>query len=196
MRYWHGQAKAAPKAEAAETPAESGEEPDLLDMIGNKGGGKKLAAYLAKQGFVSGADVDKRVDERAAQMVRESKLVEQFPDLSDNSSAFFKDTAKEYGRLIKDGMPKPLAMEQAARNVRLTQLESGDDAVAVPKKKQEEAERLRRVKAQGGDKGQRSAPNTENEDLTAEQKQICAAMGISEENYKKRAKEGVQFAGR
>lgn len=189
VRYWHGQAKqgAAPKVEA---PAEEEDKTDLLDLIATKGA-KGLKDFMAKSGFVSAADVDARVNERAGQMLRESKLVEEFPDLSDKETPFFKATAKEYNALVKLGVPKGVAMEQAAKNARLAELEAGAGGGGSDKPKPNaEAERQRRIKAQAGDKGRRGSTREDDPDTVTElEKEVCEAMGVEPGAYKKRQKE-------
>ena len=187
MRYWHGQAKQGTQTKA-EPAAEEEDKTDLLDLIATKGA-KGLKDFMAKSGFVSAADVDARVNERAGQMLRESKLVEEFPDLSDKETPFFKATAKEYNALVKLGVPKGVAMEQAAKNARLAELETGGgEGHKAPK--DPEAERLRRVKAQSGDKGRKGNVSGDDPDRVTElEKDVCEAMGIDPAKYKARQKE-------
>jgi hypothetical protein len=189
VRYWHGEAKkgAQPKAE---TPAEDEDKTDLLDLIGTKGA-KGLTEFLSKKGFVSGAEVDQRVQQRASEMLRESKLVEEYPDLSDRETPFFKATAVEYNKLVKAGVPKALATEQAARNARLAELEAGAGGGGSDKPKPNaEAERQRRIKAQAGDKGRRGSTREDDPDTVTElEKEVCEAMGVEPGAYKKRQKE-------
>jgi hypothetical protein len=197
VRFWHGEAKkTAPKSAATpETPDEDEDKTDLLDLIATKGA-KGLTGFLAKKGFVSGDEVDRRVNERATQMVRESKLIEEFPELSDQKSEFFKSTAVEYRELVNQGVPKQVAMGLAAKNVRLAALEAGEGDTKKTPKPDAEAERVRRIKAQGGDKGRKGADREESDELTPMQREIADAMGVSHDAYKKRAKEGVVTYGR
>lgn len=182
VRYWHGEAKKGAKAEPKADEPDEDEKIDLLDVIGTKGT-KGLTAVLRKAGFVSAAEVDQKVEQRTAQVVRESKLVQEFPELSDDKSEFFKATAVEFGKLQRDGMPKAIAMEQAARNVRLAEYEAGT-ATPAAKTKDPEAERQRRIKAQGGDRGTRRSGTEDSDALSDDQKTILAGMRVSEKDFR------------
>lgn len=186
VRYWHGQVKGAkPAAAAAATVDADEDDPDMLDLIGTKGGAKKLTEFLARKGFVSKKEVEEQVNARADTLVRESRTVERFPELRDTESDFFKATVTEYGSLLKQGIPQGVAMEQAARNVRLVELEAGGEGAPVKKGKPEDAietERLRRVKVQSGDKGRRAAAASEEDTVDADTAAIWKAMGVSEKD--------------
>jgi hypothetical protein len=181
VRFWHGEAKKTAAPAKGAPAAETEDDTDLLDLIGTKGA-KGLDEHLAKRGYVKSSEVDKRVEERAGQFTREARLVEEFPDLADDTSEFFKDTAKEYGRLQQQGVPKGLAMEQAANNVELRRLREGGEP--KPKAADPEAERQRRIKAQAGDKGRRAAAASETTDvLSAEDRQVMAGMKLTEKEF-------------
>ena len=188
VRFWHGKAKegaAAPAPKGA--AADETDETDLLDLIGTKGA-KGLDDLLAKRGYVKSVDVDAKVNERATQMTREAALVSEYPDLADDSTPFFKDTAKEYGELLKQGMPKALAMQTAAERTELARLRGGGEK--TPKGDAAEAERVRRIKAQSGDKTRRPAGGEEpGDELTSDQRTAAAAMGVSEADFKAAQKE-------
>lgn len=185
MQYWHGEVVKAKGATRlpSETEPDPEDDPDLLELVAGKGGLGKLTKVLEKKGFVSGAEVDRRVDQRAAQMVREGKLIDQYPDLADKESDFFKQTAVEYGKLTSAGMPKGLAMEQAAKNVRLAEFEANGGAAPLPKAADAEAERQRRIRAQGGDKGRRTQQTETVDTVSDDDKTVAAAMGISEKDF-------------
>ena len=91
-------------------------------------------------------------------------------------------------------------MEMAAERAELSLIRSGKRKTpqqqADDTKAQREQERRARIAAQAGDRGGRTAEGAEeDEELTPEQKHIVASMGITEEAYKKRAKEGVKVRG-
>ena len=198
-QFWADKARAAsngnghaPAAPAAE------EEPDVLEAI-TTGGAKGFDELAAKRGFVRKTEVERMIDAKANQVTREQQLMTEYPDLKNKNSEFFKGTAVRYGQLVTEGMAQHLAMETAARETELNFLRSGKMKLpgAEPTKAEKEAERLRRIDAQGGEGGRRrpAAAAEDDEELTAEQKHIADAMGISHEAYMKRAKAGVQRIG-
>jgi hypothetical protein len=185
-RYWHGLVKAGTKEPAKEKPAEAEDDTDLLDLITTKGP-KGLKDWIGKQGYVSKDEVDAKVESRAQQVVREAELVGEFPDLRDDKSEFFKETAVEYGNLVKQGVPSGVAMGLAARLVDgRTTAAAGS---AAPTKEEKEAARVARIKAQGGDKTRRGAATEGDEALTSEQETVLAGMGLSKADFEASKKE-------
>ena len=93
-------------------------------------------------------------------------------------------------------------MKLAAKSVAADWMESGKMKTATQtaeeKKAAKESERQARIAAQGAGKSAPAAPDSSEEDdeLTAQEKHICERMGISEEAYKKRAKQGVNLQWR
>jgi len=198
--YW--MERALRKEQATPAAEEPEEEVDVLDVLTTQGA-KGLDAILAKRGYARLNQVDERVNNRATQLLAEQKLQEDYPDLKDYSSDFFKSTSQHYGRLVREGVPEKTAMRLAAQAAELEGIKSGkrktpqqsDDAAT------RERERQARIRAQAGDRSPRAsepeAGGEGDDELTDNEKHICRAMGISEEAYKKRAQQGVQmYSGR
>lgn len=197
-QYWADKARTAAPAPAA---AATDDEPDVLEAI-TTGGAKGFDALAEKRGFIKRGEVEALINDRATTLTKEQQLISDYPDLKNKKSEFFLATAANYGRLVTDGMPQKLAMEQAARATELEFIRTGKiklpSAVAEETAAKKESDRLARIAAQSGTSGRRSAAPAEGEDdeeLTPEQKHLCAAMGITEEAYKKRAKAGVAMKG-
>ncbi len=199
-RFWFDKSKnGTPEKPAAAT--EDADE-DVLDLITSKGA-KGLAALLKKQGFISAAEVDEKVNEKAAQITSEAKLLETFPDLADSNSDFFKATVNFYGQLKKEGVPERTAMKLAAQQAKLAGIESGSIKTATQKTADDAAtrasDRAARAAAGAGDHGRREAAEEADEELTAEQRHIAIRLlggaGVTDEQaiekYKARAKKGV-----
>jgi hypothetical protein len=195
--FWHGHAtaqreRAAPEPEPAPEPEE---EEDILDVLTTKGT-KGLDAILAKRGYVKADQMRQYVGNTAGQSMAELELKQQYPDLGDNKSEFFQQTAVHYGELVNQGVPQATAMRLAARLTEADGVRSGKIKTAAQTAADKEATRIARIKAQGGDRSSRAAESGEegDDELTAREKHICEAMGISEDAYKARAQKGVQFA--
>jgi hypothetical protein len=203
-QFWADKAQTAgsprgnPAPAAAAPPVEE-EEPDVLEAI-TTGGAKGFDALAAKRGFVRKAEVEALIESKASTLTKEQALMDEYPDLKNKSSEFFKTTAVNYGELVKQGTPGLVAMEMAARQTELTFLRAGKlKPDGAPTADEKEARRLARIAAQnGGGGGRRPAATSEEDDsdLTPEQKHIADAMGITHEAYAKRAKAGVAIGGR
>jgi hypothetical protein len=205
-RYWHGQVRGSTQSRGSDRdrgdddhkPEPDQDDTDLLELAGK--GPEAMKAWLKKSGFVSAAEVETITNAKAQQLVKEAELTRRYPDLQDHDSEFFKATAKQYAILKGRGIPPAEAMEIAAEQAELAQFRAGKTAAADTtkgggKKTESDEERQARIKAQNGGSGRRSAAREdENDELTPEQLQICDAMGISPDAYKKRAKEGVRVA--
>jgi hypothetical protein len=199
--FWYNQAKGRGEesAKPAAAASEPGDDVDLLDLVTSKGA-KGLDDLIAKRGYVRKADVETMIESRATQMTKEAELLGRFPDLRNQGSDFFKETAIHYGNLKNQGVPQSIAMEMAAERVALNFMESGKmktrQQSSDEQKTAREANRKARAMAQEGDSGNRPSAGSEaDEDLTAEQKHIAKAMGITEEAYKARAQKGVALKG-
>jgi hypothetical protein len=206
VQYWHGQAKGAKQpADDKQPPAEAEDTTDLLDLIGTKGA-KGLDDYLKAKGFVKGSDVAAAVNTKAQEISREAGVVGRFPELKDQNSEMFKATARHFAELEAEGIKGTRATEVATAMAYAELLEAGK---ITPRGKkaaepnaggtdddQRESDRLRRVRAQEGDNGRRTGGGGggKDDELDPVQKRMVEAFGITEEAYKKRAKEGVQFA--
>ena len=203
-RFWYDKAKAGTEKPAPAAAAED-PEPDVLDLITSKGA-KGLAAMLKKQGFVSGAEVDAKVNEKAAQITSEAQLLKEYPELGDPKSEFFQATAGFYGELKKEGVPERTAMKLAAQQARLAGIESGKIQTPAQKTAADAAkraeERAARAAAGAGDRGGRGATEEDDDTPTDDERRaiqrLADALEIpldkAEERYKARAKKGVNVA--
>jgi hypothetical protein len=196
-QYWADKAKAG--TPAAPPAAAEEEEPDVLEAI-TTGGAKGFDALASKRGFIRKSEVEALIDSKASSLTKEQELIAEYPDLKNKKSDFFKDTAVEYGNLIKQGTPAVVAMEMAAQRAELAHMRAGKikPPGSVPTPAEKEATRLKRVAAQAGaGSGARPAAATEDDDegLTPEQIRVADAMGVSHEAYAKRAKAGVSMKG-
>ncbi len=208
-KFWHEKAKggASHRDGQPRPEPEPEDDTDLLELAGK--GPKAMKDWLKKQGFVSRDEAEQLTNSKAQAMVRQAEVMRKYPDLSDQSSEFFKSVTAEYGRLKQQGVPDLVAMETAAdlvgaRTSRRTTTdddekggERGGDKGGErggDRHKETEDERRRRANAQNGGGRGRTSKQEESDDLDETQKAIADAMGISHDAYKKRAKEGVQFA--
>lgn len=197
-------------APAAAAAAVEEDDVDILEVITTKGG-KGFDELLAKRGFVKASDVDKKVDAKTAGVLKEQELLKTYPDLADKKSDFFKDTAEEYGDLIKSGVSPNVAMGLAAERVELTYMRAGKIKTPAETKAEKERDRKARIAAQGGEGVGRTPGHAEqeDEDLTPEQLRIVSSMLVGNpgadgkpmnlaqatEAYKARAKSGVAMKG-
>lgn len=194
-RYWHEQAKGktATAATAKETKTDEETDPDLLELITSKGV-KGLDEVLAKRGFVRQEDVDGKINAKATIIAAENKLGAEYPDLKDTNSEFFKATAVHYKPLVDAGVPQHIAMQLAAEKAELEGYKTGKRLTPT-----EKAERAARAAAQNPDKTKKAAA-TEEEEGTGElddfQLALCEKMEITPEQYRARAKTGVNIGGR
>lgn len=202
--FWHGKATAQPAAPAKAADAEP--EVDILELATQ--GGKKFEQYLEtwakKNGFVKGTEMNEAIGQKASELAAQGRLIAQYPDLKDDKSEFFKDTALEYGKLKKQGVSELVAMEMAAERTELAFLRGGKLKLPAQKAaddaERKAQERRDRAAAGAGDRGSRPAATDETDtELTPEQKQIAHRLLMdddttaeqAEEKYKKRAEKGV-----
>lgn len=191
-RFWHGKVRGTAEVQPDKPKPEDEDGTDLLEVAAK--GPAAMKEWLRKQGFVSMDEANQLVNSRAEQLSREGQLIQSYPDLKDHDSEFFKETATEYGRLKQQGVPEAVAMEVAAERVRARRKPSQEEKV-TSSKKETDADRAARAKAQAGEGTKRGAKAQEDTaDLSDEQKRIIEAFGISEDAYRKRATDGVQFA--
>jgi hypothetical protein len=200
-RYWREQAKTpAPKDDA---PAEDDDDVDLegvdlVDVI-SSGDPKKVKETFKKLGFVSEKDVQKRIQETRQEIAQNAKITDEYPDLADPSSEFFKAADAEYRDLIADDpslKDKPSTIRLAAKLAAAKQgggSRGGDD------------DRAERIARQSGDRSRKqgrgqSADNRQDgpQQLSKTQKTIVqrlqdAGADIDEEKYTARAQKGVRM---
>lgn len=202
-QFWADKAKtstaAAPAAPIGEEDEEE-EEPDVLEAITTKGA-KGFDQLASKRGFIRRDEVETLINAKATALTKEQALMDEYPDLKNRTSEFFKATAVNYGELVKQGTPAGVAMELAARQTELAFLRAGKGTPPAGGKEEKDARRQARIAAQspGSSGGRRPAASASDEEesaeLTPEQKHICDAMGVPYENYTKRAKAGVAMGG-
>lgn len=217
-QFWYEKAQSHKPAEPKPAAtADADDNVDVLDVIttkGKKGLDELVDKHIQKKGYVSREEAEGMVNAKANQLVTERKLLEDYPDLGDKNSEFFKQTALVYGELKQKGLPEHMAMEMAVERTELSFLRAGKHKTPQQKtddaKAQREADRLARIKAQGGERGNRQAEGSEeDEDLTPEQERIAVRMLMGEPGadgkpmdrdaavaaYKARAKKGVAIRG-
>jgi hypothetical protein len=206
--FWYNKANAQPappKSAAADEP-----EVDVLDLATK--GGKAFEAYMEswakKQGYVKGEQMSEAITAKAQELAAQGKLVSQYPELKNEKSEFFQQTALEYGRLKKMGVSEVVAMEMAAERTELSFLREGKMKTPAQQRADAEADKAQarrdRAAAGAGDRGSRRPAETEEDgELDDEQKQIAIRMLVDDnttpeqavEKYKARAKQGVKMRG-
>jgi hypothetical protein len=208
--FYERKSKETPAPAAAAAAADPDDDIDILEVITTKGK-KGLDDLLAKSGFVRKADVDKAVEAKTASVLKQQDILKAYPDLADKKSEFFKDTAEQYGILVKQGVDPDVAMGLAAERVELVNLRSGKTKSPGELKADKDRDRKARIAAQGGEGVGRTptAAEEEDEDLTPEQEQIVRKMLVGNPGadgkpmnfeqataaYKARAKTGVAMKG-
>lgn len=221
-QYWYEKANEKPAPAAAAPPTATNEpddQTDLLEMI-TTGGPKALLTYIKKQGgFLTQEEAealaDEKVNSKANQIATEGQLLEDYPDLADDQSEFFKATALEYHQLVNAGVPKNMAMRLAAQSIELGGLKSGK--IKTPQQRsaeQREQDRLARISAQGGTRGTRATENLDDEndtEITPAERASIQGMLVGDphpktgkrmnfeeavEVYRERAKSGVRVSTR
>jgi len=215
--FWHGKASEKPATDKSAAPAAAAaEEPevDILDLAtkGGKAFDKYLEGWAKKNGYVRGEEMTSAINERAAQLATEAELTGRYPELKKHDSEMFKTTAGFYGELKKDGVSERVAMTIAAERAELQLLREGKVKTPAEEKATRETERLARIKAQGGDRGERATAGDENDtELTPDQRRVALSMLKGEMGedgkpmdeaaaiaaYTKRAQKGVhRFGGK
>jgi hypothetical protein len=207
------QEKAAPAAE---------EEPklsvDLVEAIAN-GDVKAITAALKEMGFARTSDVQRDVDRkltgsRNAQN-SDQALIDEYPELADSKSEFFRVTAEIYNNLLREdpslkgsNVLTKVAAELAEKRLGLDEPAPARGRRAAAREEDDEeeedgaeADRVRRVAQQSGGRNRRPAQaDPASTELDRMQKSIVAKLraaggDISEEGYKKRATAGIRMSG-
>ena len=207
-RYWAGVARtsngngAAP-AEAAGEPEYELDASEFLDADAPDGltddTPEKLVDEFAaqgvnalkKRGFITAADAQRIAVEAAGKVaqvimgrerqkrVTDDQLLGQFPELRDQNSELFKETAKIYREAVTmdpsaKKTPAALFLSAKAAKQMITSRGPNDE---------DEQDRLDRINAQDG--RTRGRTQVQHDDLLGEEaKTIISAMGISEDDYK------------
>lgn len=184
-----------------EEEAAADEDLDVIEAL-TSDGAKGLDKILRKLGYARVEDVEQRIEQTRAHMTRDAKLIARYPDLADENSDFFRATAQRYQELVKNpalrdsGMLLELAAELAEGDLALRRRQARGGRDFGLDDDESEEERVERVRAQAGSRGRRAAEQTPDDDeLTPLQKRIAARFGISEDAYRKRARQGVQISG-
>ncbi len=217
--HWAHMAQASPKPAAPAAPTPEPEPKitvDLVDALTN-GDHKGVRQALREMGFVSQEEVNRTIAETRAQITRETQILQQYPELANEGSEFFKRTGQVYNELASDPSLKnsPRLVEMAAR-IAKAELGTGDDTRTTrrrtarePEPEPDEAdfeeleeERAARISRQTGDRGRAPARRDQDqpEELSAMQKTIVrklqeAGAPIDEEKYRNRATRGVRMGG-
>lgn len=205
-QFWHNKAQGAgggAKAAAVEEEAEPAPlSEDIVDALAS-GDTRRISKLFGEMGFVKQSEVDKAITSTRAQITEEAKLYGEYPDLQDKNSDFFKSAAAHYNDLAKDpAMAKsPKLIEVAAR---LAQADMGgrEETPAPRRRDDDDADRVRRVASQSGDRGTKSSRtrDADNQDLSPAQANLiakfqAAGSSLTVENYKKQANAGVRMSG-
>jgi hypothetical protein len=151
---------------------------DVLDVLCTEGA-KGLARVLKQTGFATSDYVEAALSTSARALAIEQEVTNKYPDLQNQSSEFFRETARHYATLTRDGVPKALAMKLAAQQAELAGVDSGKHPATA------------RAKT-----GANPAGADEPDDLDDFQKYICEALEVDPEKYKQRAKDGVRVGSR
>lgn len=148
--------------------------------------------------------MQERIAQTVDQVTREGKAVERFPELKDQTSELFKLTKSNIAELGKMGIKGVTATELAAERAYIQLVDEGKlepKAVRDAKARaaaeagdddEDENDRIVRANAAGGTAGRRSQRNADPASReTPEDKalvsRVCAAFGIDEKDYRKRA---------
>lgn len=196
-QYWEQEARkpvapptAKPKTDDEDTAVDVIE---VLSREGKKGLDKLIAKQIKSQGFLSADEARTMIDQRAREIATSSELYEEYPELQDKSSSFFKEASLEFVRLQNQGIPTDVALKMAARTTELDFLKSGKRETP---KERTDRETREAAAAPPSRRGARAVEEDEDEDAPFDenQKRVINAFknfGVTEESYRKRAKGGV-----
>jgi hypothetical protein len=183
-----------------EEATDDGDTPEkLVNDLASKG-----AAGLKARGFLTAKDAEKLIAKKSVEIAQEligrerqkvssdAMIMAEFPELKDQNSELFKATATRYQRAVAmdpNAKKTPAALYLAAEAAR----ESLKRTAPVKAREEEEEDRYnrpereddRRRRADSQDGRTRNRGEVDDRDmLGSEAKQIIAAMGISEDEYK------------
>jgi len=216
-RYWSAHARgngqqqqaAEPEAEdasefyAEETASNDEDTPEkLVDDFAATG-----VKALQKRGFITAADAQKLAADTALRVTREmigrerqkmgsdTKILADFPELKDQTSDLWKETAKHYKEAVDmdpNAAKTPAALYLAAKTARAT-LKAQAKIHHAPKDDDEdtpEPESDRRARASSQDGRAKGRAEVEDDDmLGSEARSIIKSMGITEAEFKASRKE-------
>jgi len=129
---------------------------------------------------------------------RDAELMQEYPELRDQSSPLFQKAGEIFRAMVernpdaaKDGESLLRAAREAKLLLRIEALESG--------RRENADDRDARIRAQG-DRGRRSgdsfSDDQDDDRMTPRQKAIAAAMGVSDEDYMRTARAGINVSRR
>lgn len=211
-KFWMAKAQGGATAQAEAEP-EPTTSVDLVEAITNNDA-KAVAKALREMGVAFSTDVDGKIHAARTAVGKDAELYDRFPDLADSKSDLFLETAKVYNDLARrdPALAKSGVLAEVAAELAEKRLNGSDPAPRRPQPDfdvdddeeadDREAERVRRVRAQSGDRGRRTSSRAsgDSDALDATQKTIVAKLraagaDISEEGYRKRAQSGVRMSG-
>lgn len=189
-------------------PQVKGDTPEkLVDDLAAEG-----AAALGKRGFITAADAKRMAVEIAAKVTREligrerskmasdATIMAEFPDLKDQKSELWAETAKRYQRAVAmdpNAKKTPAALYLAAEAARESlkaknagrRREDDDDDDNYRGEREPEEDRRRRADSQDARPRGRQAADDMEDMLGSEARQIAKAMGVSDAEFKASRKE-------
>jgi hypothetical protein len=195
--------------EAGDTGLEGDTPEKLVDDLAARG-----VSAIAKRGFITAKDAHKIAAEMAIKISRkligrerqkitsDTQIMSEFPELKDQSSELFKETARIYQAAVAmdpNAKKTPAALFLAAKAAKASLKQAaaprrGDDR--DDNDEERETDRRRRADSQDSrPRGGRGAADEPDDMLGDEARQIIKAMGISEDEYKASLKQ-TRGAGR
>jgi hypothetical protein len=191
--------------DAVEDPTIEGDTPaKLIDEFAAKG-----TAALKARGFITAADAYKlavdvaskvsqgMIGKAQARMSTDQKIMTEFPELRDQGSDLFKETAKRYQAAVAmdpraKSTPAALYLAAQAAKEALGRTQRPNPADDYDP----EQERRDRIAAQDG--RQRVPTQRQDDDMMGDQaREVARMMGISDDEFKRARKElGVRRGGR
>jgi hypothetical protein len=182
-------------ASVAPAPIENDSPEKLIDEFASEG-----TKALQKRGFVTTEQAQRMAVDAAVRvtntligrttnkMSTDNRIMSEFPDLGDQDSELFKETAKRYQRAVAiDPAAKktPAALYLAAEGARdALRSKSRHDPDA-----EDESDRRRRVDAQDSRPRGRATSDDGDDMLGNEAREVIRAMGITEAEFKASRKE-------
>jgi hypothetical protein len=221
--YWRQEAQRG-RQQPAEEPEEEDEEEDteidieadLVEMVtsGDKKGFSKAIREVAKKsGFISGKEAQKMIRQTASELAERQRLIEEYPDMQNPKSEFFKVADAHYKRLSARFGDKGIGAIQEAARMAALELErrssryDDDEEDYNPRparrssRDSEEENRVSRVSRQQGARPGSRDRESEMPAMDRHTKTMLAKLQgigapITAEGYMRRAyKDGVQMAG-
>src|ERR1035441_856959 len=161
-------------------------------------------AALSKRGFITAADALKLakqvaievssgiVDRRVAKMGTDQQIMQEFPDLRNQESELFQETAKRYQRAIAmdpNAKKTPAALYLAADAAREAIKGRTDAKTRETRANESDDDRRARIDAQDGRARGRGAVDDDSDFLGDEARQVIKAFGLTDAEFKTSQKE-------